>query len=248
MAARLDRRVTAAGRWFLPACRGFIAAWYPLFDAAVPPAMESAPAGSRRWLGWTASPQARYLPCWHDPPNLWTVRSGGHHAIPHPRQPGRRRQARPAARRPQRAGARRQDHRPDPHRAPVAHDPRTRRQGRQGHRLQPFRPAQGQARAGDVARPDGRGARRGAGPARALRRGLHRRRRRAGGGAHGARRRAGAGEHPLPRRRGEERSRPSPPSWRSSPTSTSTTRSPRRIARTPAPRAWRTCCPPMPAG
>ena len=35
-------------------------------------------------------------------------------------------QARAAARRPQRAGARRQDHRPDPHRAAVADDPRTR--------------------------------------------------------------------------------------------------------------------------
>ena len=43
---------------------------------------------------------------------------------------------------------------------------------------------------------------------------------RAGGRAHGARRRAGAGEHPLPRRGGEERSRPSPPNWRSWPTST----------------------------
>ena len=50
-------------------------------------------------------------------------------------------------------------------------------QGRQGHRLQPFRPAEGQARAGDVAGADGRRAGRGARPARALRRGLRRRRR-----------------------------------------------------------------------
>ena len=81
------------------------------------------------------------------------------------------------------------------------------RQGRQGHRVQPFRPAQGQARAGDVARADGRGARRGAGPARALRRGLRRPVAAAGGRNDGPRRRAGAGEHPLPRRGRKERPR-----------------------------------------
>ena len=48
--------------------------------------------------------------------------------------------------------------------------------------------------------------------------------------------------------RGEERSRHGRRPWRSWPMSTSTTPSPRRIARTPAPRAWRICCPPMPAG
>ena len=48
--------------------------------------------------------------------------------------------------------------------------------GAQGHRLQPLRPPQGQARAGDVAGADRHRAGRGAGSARALRRGLRRRR------------------------------------------------------------------------
>ena len=174
--------------------------------------------------------------------------SGLSHVLPHARQPGRRRQARSAARRPQRAGARRQDHRPDPHRAPDPHHPRTGRQGRQGHRLQPLRPPEGQAGAGDVAgaRWPPRSARCSAGASASPRTAsASRRSRRCERMAR--RRRAGAGEHPLPRRARRRTTRPSPPNSRSWPTSTSTTRSPPPTARTPAPRAWRTCCPPTPA-
>ena len=98
-------------------------------------------------------------------------------------------------------------------------------------------------------RADGDGARRGAGPAGPLRRGLRRRRRpsrRWSGWRDGdvlvlENTRFHAG-------RGEERPGVRRASWPSSPMSTSTTPSPRRTARTPAPRAWRTCCRPMPGG
>ena len=71
--------------------------------------------------------------------------------VPHPRRPRRRRQARAAARRFQRAHEGRQGQRSDPHRARRRQHPRARRTRRQGRGAVPFRPAQGQARAGNVA-------------------------------------------------------------------------------------------------
>ena len=130
--------------------------------------------------------------------------------------------------------------------APGAHHPRTGGQGRQGHRAQPFRPAQGQGGAVHVAE---------AGAGQPLAEAIGRpvafaddcigdQRRRRGGGAEG-RRRAAAGKHPLPQGRGKERSGLRQASWRRWATSSSMTPSPPRIAPMPRPKAWRTL-PPMP--
>ena len=101
----------------------------------------------------------------------------------------------------------------------VADDPRTVRQGRQGHRVQPFRPAEGQARARDVAaRRWPRRWREVLGRPVAFAEDCIGELAAAGRRAHAQRRRAGAGEHPLPRRRGRT-TRRSPPHWRSWPTS-----------------------------
>ena len=115
-------------------------------------------------------------------------------------------QARAAPRRPQRAGARRQDHRPDPHRAAVARPSASCPAGRAGDRVQPFRPAEGQAGAGDVAarRWRRRSARCSAGTVRFAEDCIGLPAEQAVD-THGRRRRAGAGKHPLPPRRGEER-------------------------------------------
>ena len=75
-----------------------------------------------------------------------------------------------AARRSERAGAQRPHHRPQPHRAAFADDPRAVRQRRTRDRVQPLRPAEGQGRAGDVAPADGAGARRSARPCGGIRR------------------------------------------------------------------------------
>ena len=68
------------------------------------------------------------------------------HALPQSRRRRRERQTRAAARRPQRADARRQDHRLDPHRRNRADHHRARRQGRQGDSALAFRPPQKGAR------------------------------------------------------------------------------------------------------
>ena len=89
----------------------------------------------------------------------------------------------------------------------AAHDARgADRQGCEGRRAVPFRPAEGQARELDVAGADRQAAVAGAGRRRcAFAAGLHRRAGASRGRRAARRRRGAAGEPALPRRRGEER-------------------------------------------
>ena len=157
-------------------------------------------------------------------------------------------QARAAARRPQRAGAGRPDHRPDPHRAAVPDHPRAVGARRRVIVCSHFERPKGKRVPAMSLAP----------MAAALGEALGRRvrfaedcvgrRRRSRRSSAERRRRAGAGEHALPSRRGEERPGVGAPSSRSSPRSSSTTPSPPPTAPMPAPRAWPGCCRPMPGG
>ena len=162
-------------------------------------------------------------------------------------RPRRQGQARARARRPQRAGEGRQGHRCDAARAARPGPAGPGQARRQGHRHLALRPAQGRAR--PAVQPEaGRGqARRScsASRSRSLRDCIGEAGREDGGGA-AARRGRRAGEPALPQGRGEERSRVRQ-ALASSATSSSTTPSPPRIARTPPPMPSRACCRPTPA-
>ena len=94
--------------------------------------------------------------------------------LPHARSGRRERQARAAARRPQRADGERQGHRRDAHRARRADHHRDRRQGRQGHPARAFRPAEGAGSRRSRCKPVAAAVGAGREAAGRLRRGLHR--------------------------------------------------------------------------
>ncbi len=129
---------------------------------------------------------------------------GGGAAHARPLRPAQ--QTRAGTRRPERAGARRKDHRYHPPGAAGADHPRTCRQRRAGDRGQPFRAAARQGGAKNVVAADRAGFAGRAGPAGSFCC-KHGRRRGAGGsGRSGRRRGCCAGEYPVRSRRGSQRS------------------------------------------
>jgi hypothetical protein len=155
-------------------------------------------------------------------------------------------QARARARRPQRAGQRRQGHRRHPHRARRADHPRTLRQGRQGHPAGAFRPAEGRADPEQSLEPIAAPP-----PTSSAARSPSRRLRRRDGAPRVFAMKDGDIVLLLENTRfhkGEEEERPGlHQQLAPMATSMSTTPSRRRTARMPRPRASPTCCRPMPA-
>ena len=177
------------------------------------------------------------------------LRPGRAHVVPHARRPRCRGQARAAARRPQRAAAATARSPTDAHRAAVARRSESCRQkgakvivaaistGRRASACPKCRWRRWSPALGEVLGRKVRFAEDCIGTAG-----------RAGGRAAERRRRGGAGEHALPCRRGEKRPGVRRRACDARRRLRRTTLSPPRIARTPAPRASRICCPPMPGG